>query len=97
MLGGRVRQRIGRWIGVDEAPTVRGRLFLKDNCGLCEEAIALLAPYQHRGRLALELVDIAADPELFRRYCFTIPVLEIEGGPTFEWPFDRAALRTVLG
>ena len=97
MLGGRVRQRIGRWVGVDGAPTARARLFLKEDCGLCEEAIALLRPFQHRGRLALELIDISADPDLFRRYCFAIPVLSIEGGPTLEWPFDRAALRKVLG
>jgi hypothetical protein len=97
MLGGRARQRIGRWIGVDGAPRVRARLFLKADCGLCEEAIALLRPFERRGHLALELVDIAANPELFRRYCFAIPVLAIEGGPTLEWPFDRAALRKVLG
>jgi hypothetical protein len=41
-------------------------------------------------------VDITSDPQLFRRYCFSIPVLEIEGGAELEWPFDRSALSRAL-
>jgi hypothetical protein len=64
------------------------RLFRRDRCGLCDEALALLAPHIQSGRLLIEQVDIQGDPALFRRYCLTIPVLAIDGGTTLNWPFD---------
>ena len=98
MLTTQIRRQLGRLLQLSDhtAPTA-ARLFLRQSCGLCEEALAVVRPFAQRGRLALELVDIAADPDLFRRYCFSIPVLEIEDGPVLEWPFDGAALRRALG
>lgn len=97
MLSAHLRQRIGRWIEPHPAPPVPARLYLTAACGLCEQARAVLDPFERRGRLAVEPVDIAVDPELFRRYGLQIPVLELEGGPTLEWPFDAAAVRQALG
>ena len=97
MVAEQIRRRLGRLLQAERPAPTRARLFVKQPCGLCEEAIALLRPFERHGRLALELVDITADPELFRRYCFSIPVLEIEGGAVLEWPFDRSALRGALG
>ena len=48
-------------------------------CGLCDEAAALLGPIAARLGLALEEVDITADPALFDRYQFDIPVVVYQG------------------
>jgi glutaredoxin-like protein DUF836 len=77
-------------------PLRRARLFRRPGCGLCDEALRLLTPQVRSGRLTVESVDIEADPALFQRYCLSIPVLEIEGGPTLEWPFDQTDLRRAL-
>lgn len=72
------------------------RLFRRAECGLCDEALALLRPHLRSRRLVLEEVDIESDPALLRRYCLSIPVLAIEDGPTLSWPFDRHDLRRAL-
>lgn len=72
------------------------RLFRRAECGLCDEALALLRPQIRSGRLVLEEVDIESDPALLRRYFLSIPVLAIEDGPTLSWPFDRHDLRRAL-
>ena len=82
--------------GVSRGPAVRARLYVGPRCGLCREARRILAPFERRGRLKVEPVDIETDPELFRRYCFSIPVLEVDGGRRFEWPFDRADVDRAL-
>ena len=72
------------------------RLFRRAECGLCDEALALLRPHIRSGRLVLEEVDIESDPGLLRRYFLAIPVLAIADGPTLSWPFDRHDLRRAL-
>lgn len=72
------------------------RLYRKADCGLCERALAVLAPLTRTGRVRLEQVDIGRDPELLRRYALAIPVLEIDGGPVLEWPFERQDIERAL-
>lgn len=72
------------------------RLYERAGCGLCREASRLLAPFERRGELRLERVDIEAEPELFTRYAFTIPVLAIEGRVELAWPFDADDVRRAL-
>jgi hypothetical protein len=72
------------------------RLFRRAECGLCDEALALLRPHIRSGRLMVEEVDIESDPGLLRRYFLAIPVLAIEDGPTLSWPFDHQDLRRAL-
>jgi hypothetical protein len=76
-------------LGARRPRPLAARLYVRPRCGLCEEAAVLLQPFERAGRLQIEPVDITRDEGLFRRYCFTIPVLELEGGPALEWPFDR--------
>ena len=87
-----------RWTrpGARQGAPRRARLYVRADCGLCREAHALTAPFERAGRVQLELVNIDGDEQLFRRYCLSIPVLEIEGGKTLEWPFTRSDLRRNL-
>jgi len=70
-------------------------LYSKEGCGLCEEVKAELAvlatAYPHR----LEEVDITQDADLFARYHYTIPVVEI-GAVTLQAPITAVSLIDAL-
>ena len=72
------------------------RLYEKDGCGLCAEAYRALTRVRMRVPLAIERVDIEADPALFRRYAIRIPVLEARGRELDAAGVDDAALQRWL-
>jgi len=55
---------------------LRVTLYERAGCHLCEEVGDVL---RRIGRVSIERVDIAADPELERRYLVRIPVLAVGG------------------
>jgi len=69
-------------------------LFQRDDCKLCDEAVALLA----RARVPdFESVWIDGDAGLETRYGERVPVLRDEAsGRELGWPFDAAALGVFL-
>ncbi|MGH8145412.1 MAG: glutaredoxin family protein [Rhodanobacteraceae bacterium] len=69
-------------------------LYQRDDCKLCDEAVALLA----RLRVPdFESVWIDGDVELESRYGERVPVLRDEAsGDELGWPFDAARLREFL-
>lgn len=69
-------------------------LYTRSGCHLCEDAKALLV----RHGLAVQEVDIDADPQLVERYGLCIPVVEIEGRERFRGRVDeRLLLRLLAG
>ena len=54
-------------------------LYTKEDCPLCTAAKALLAALQPRYPHRLSEVDITADPVVYARYRFRIPVFDIAG------------------
>lgn len=66
------------------------RFYHREQCHLCEEALALL----HEAGLvgALTMIDIDSDPELGVAYGLRIPVVETGDGRVLDWPFDLEAL-----
>lgn len=72
------------------------RLYRKADCGLCERAFAVLDPLARKGRILVEQIDIADDPRLLHRYALAVPVLEVDGGPILEWPFERRDVERAL-
>lgn len=70
-------------------------LYQRDDCKLCDEAVALLA----RARVPdFESVWIEDDAVLEARYGARVPVLRDDGsGRELDWPFDPAALQAFLG
>ncbi|MBN9655970.1 glutaredoxin family protein [Halobacillus sp. GSS1] len=48
-------------------------LYVKENCGLCEEVKDLLSLFD----VAVVLVDIGTDPVLLNKYMLEVPVLKI--------------------
>lgn len=69
-------------------------LFQRDDCKLCDEAVALLA----RARVPdFESVWIDGDAELEARYGERVPVLRDEDtGRELGWPFDDTTLRAFV-
>jgi glutaredoxin len=55
------------------------------DCGLCDEAKAVLEPAAVRLGFELRAVDITTDPELEARHRASIPVVEIDGAPAFVY------------
>jgi len=69
-------------------------LFQRDDCQLCDEALAVLA--QARAP-AFNSVFIDGDTELETRYGTRVPVLHDErNGRELDWPFDAQRVRAWL-
>ncbi len=74
---------------------IRVRLYGKPDCHLCDEAMALLETLSREFALQIEKIDITRDAELFARYRYLIPVLEI--GETLLYPpIERDRVRRAL-
>jgi glutaredoxin len=64
-------------------------LYGKADCCLCDEAKAALDRARARVPFELEIVDIAADPELLARHGEEIPVVFIDGRKAFKYRVDE--------
>ena len=74
----------------------RALLYSKRECHLCDEAAAILTSIAAELDLDWHRVDIEADPALFERFRYDIPVLEILGGATLQWPTTRERVRRAV-
>lgn len=69
-------------------------LYQRDDCKLCDEAVALLAAVRAPD---FESVWIEGDIELETHYGMRVPVLRNgDSGRELDWPFDAVALRKFL-
>ena len=69
-------------------------LFQRDDCHLCDLALAVLAAARAP---AFDSVFIDGDTALEARYGVRVPVLRDEAhGVELDWPFDAAGLRRFL-
>ena len=70
-------------------------LYQRDNCHLCDLALAVLADARVP---EFERVFIDDDDALEARYGLRVPVLRDASRDTeLDWPFDPGALRNFLG
>lgn len=69
-------------------------LYQRDDCKLCDEAVALLARTRAPDFTSAWIDD---DAGLVARYGERVPVLRDDtSGRELDWPFDAAALRAFL-
>ena len=74
---------------------MRLRLFQRDVCPLCDQALAVLAAARAPD---FESVWIDDDAALEARYGERVPVLRDElRGAELDWPFDAAQVAAFLG
>ena len=77
------------------SPQMRLNLYQRDECPLCDQALAVLAAARVPD---FDTVWIDDDVELERRYGARVPVLrDEEGGRELDWPFEPDAVRAFLG
>lgn len=70
-------------------------LYSTDHCALCEEALDLLFSMPELRGLALQVVDVAEDDALLRRYGERIPVLRMDGREV-DAPIDQAKVMRLI-
>lgn len=63
-------------------------IYSKADCPLCDEAKAVLEQVQRSIPFDLVEVDIRADPALFERYRYDIPVVFVDGRKAFKHHLD---------
>lgn len=72
-------------------------IYMKDGCHLCADALELLEGFDGvYGRLNISEVDITSDADLFARYKYVIPVIEIDARVHLAAPIRAADLRAAL-
>jgi glutaredoxin len=72
-------------------------LYSKPGCCLCDEAKDKIERLRIRGyELSLEERDITADPALFERYRYTIPVIALPDGRSLEAPISEYKLEQLI-
>ena len=73
------------------------RLYGKPGCHLCEQAEELIEDLSTEYPISLQILDITADPALFERFRYEIPVIELLDGRSLTGRIGRAELREFLG
>jgi len=70
-------------------------LYQRDDCRLCDLALAVLAEARIADFDSGWIDDV---PDLERRYGARVPVLrDVRDGRELDWPFDAAAVRRFAG
>lgn len=71
-------------------------LYGKAECHLCEDAEAILARVAAELGVPYRKVDIERSPELFEQFRYRIPVIEVPGGQTLDWPTTPERVRRAI-
>ena len=66
------------------------------DCGLCDQARALLLPMLAEEGWTLEEVNIRGDAELEGLYGIRIPVVRVPSGAEKNWPFSAGQVLRLL-
>ena len=74
----------------------RVTVYSGSDCCLCDQAIAMIERVSADVPLALEVVDIHADPALAARYRTSIPVVAVDGEVVMEGKVTEFWLRKAL-
>lgn len=76
---------------------MRGLVFYgRQDCGLCDQMLAELAPWASGRGLALEVRDVDAEPQAARRYGLKVPVVEVDGLCVCSGRLDLAELERLF-
>ena len=75
---------------------MRVTLYSRPNCGLCNQARAVIEAVQQGHSFDLEEIDITATDDLELEYGLRIPVVLIDGEEAFELQVTSAELAQAL-
>ena len=71
-------------------------VYSKKGCHLCEVAMQKLLEIQNEFPFSLTEIDIENNEELFQKYKYLIPVIEIDGKEVFNYKIDENKLKELL-
>lgn len=71
-------------------------LFSASGCHLCEQAHALLQPFERQGTLLVKDVNIRTSVDLQREFGLRIPVVRFADGLELNWPFTAEQIESAL-
>ena len=71
-------------------------VYSKKGCHLCEVAMQKLLEIQQEFPFSLTEIDIENNDELFEKYKYLIPVIEINGKEVFTYKIDENKLKEIL-
>jgi len=71
-------------------------IYSKKNCHLCDIAKEALINIRKEFPFSLIEVDIEKDKEIFEKYKYLIPVIEIDGKETFTYKVNETELKNIL-
>jgi thiol-disulfide isomerase/thioredoxin len=71
-------------------------LYTRKECGLCDEAAAMLCHLSRDLRFTVTAIDIDEDPQALADYNDVIPVIAVGGRIVSQAPVDEVALREAL-
>jgi glutaredoxin len=72
-------------------------VYSREDCPLCEELLAELAPFAQTRGIPLQIVDVDSDPVLCRRYGLKVPLVDLSGETVCFGHLDLPALEQMLG
>jgi glutaredoxin len=72
-------------------------VYSRDECPLCEELLAQLAPWAAARGAALTVVDVDSDPVLARRYGLKVPLVDLSGETVCFGHLDLTTLERLWG
>lgn len=75
---------------------MRVTLYTKPECHLCEPIKADLEVLRHEVGFDFVLQNIEEDVEIFEKFRYLIPVVDIADGPMFYAPIDHFALQQAI-
>jgi len=76
----------------------RVTFYTRAGCHLCDVALTSLKPFEARGEISIEVVDLDHDalPEKLAAYTNEVPVVELEGRKIMKYQVDTERLRRLL-
>jgi hypothetical protein len=70
-------------------------VYTRRGCHLCDDAIVIVRRVA-AGRADVDLVDIDADPALYERYTFRVPVVAVDGVEIADYQIAADQLESAL-
>jgi glutaredoxin len=71
-------------------------IYSKKDCHLCVIAREVLLKLQQEFQFSLTEIDIEKDKQVFEKYKYLIPVIEIDGEKVFNYRINENELKRIL-
>ena len=78
------------------APPVPVTVYSRRECCCCHKAIEVLDEFRRRHHLAVEVIDVDADPALAEAHGLAVPVVAIDGKVRFRGVVNPVLLERLL-